>query len=380
MRKTFNCLYFFLAPALAFAEGKGYCQGEMLSSSCPSAYNAPAAPAVTHKLKKGLVETNIFLEAAFTYWYVGQEGMKVASNAVLNSATLSYAQNITSYIPSFNYQPGFKLGLGIINSNEWQYKIGYTFVNSSISTKFTPPSGESLPAGSTTTAAGTPVLALDDWFLQGGTNQQALAASNISSKWKLDFNFLDFTIGRPYYQGRALIASPFGGLEVGFIDQNFSVEARQASGQTTNATIPIWSRNSSSSWGVGPVLGLDTRYLWGQLSLITKGAFGLLYTNYTSIKHNEDAASSSFNAGPYYATIHNLYAMRPNATLCLGIEWDRYLNCDANHLNIALTYDFAIYFAQNMMREQLNEILTGAASAPSNLFFQGLTVSARVDF
>ncbi len=378
-----NILLFplFFLPFFAFAKEAEIIPGKPLPQTSPMGYNIPGATSVTHKLNKGLAGTDLFLEAAFTWWYIGQEGLKVASNSVLNSTTLSYADNTNSYFPSFNFEPGFKVALGTVDKREYEYRIGYTWAHTNKTTSAVAPVEENLPAGSTTVAAGTAVLALDNWFLQSSTGNQALAASSLTSKWNLDFNLIDFTIGRPYYQGPSLIASPFGGLEVGFISQNFNVDIYQATGQISNLPVqPLTSRNSSSSWGVGPLLGIDTKYIWRELRLLTKGSFGLLYTNYTSVKHSEERASTDFNPSPYTASFSNYYAMRPNADLELGLGWNRYFNSHNQHIDLRLTYDFSIYFAQNMMRTLLNDVFLGASAAPSNLFFQGLTASARIDF
>jgi len=359
-------------------------QGEFLSERYASGYNKEAATAVTHKLRHGLSDSNFFIDASFTYWYLSQEGLKIATNGVLASGSnLLLAKDTSSYFPHFNYKPGFKIGIGGVNCSEWQWKGEYTWVHANIETKTTSlPPNEISPAGSLITADGTAVFVMNDWFLQGSTLGQPLAASAISSKWLLNMNLIDLTVGRPYYQGRNLTIHPFGGLQIAVISQKMNLAIFEAIGQLFNLpSQPIRSLNNSHSWGLGPTIGFDGNCLLPcRFRLEGNGALSLLYTTYTSIKHSEDAASTLFNIGPYTASLKNYRAIRPNASLELGLGWGKYTQNGATHIDLSLTYNFAIYWAQNMMRKLLDDISAGISPAPADLFTQGLTVTGRLDF
>lgn len=359
-------------------------QREILGQDYSPSYNAPAAVAVSHKLtQKWLAEESFFADASFTYWYLSEEGLEIATNGVLNGSTLYYSTKTSSYFPSFNYEPGFKVGIGSIHANEWVSKAEYTWTHAHVgSSGLHSASGGTLPAGSTTTTAGTSVFVVNDWFLQGSSSGQALAASSISSHWTLNMNTLDLTAGRPWYQGKSLILSAMGGLELAFISQEMKISLTEAAGQLTSLpSQPIDSRNHSNSWGIGLITGGEClRLLPWDFYINGKGSLALLYTTYTSIKHSEDIASTAFNPGPYKTSYKNYHAVRPSASLDLGLGWARYFCNNSCYLDLSLSYQFSIYWAQNMMRKLLDDTLVGISAAPADLFTQGLTLTAAIHF
>ena len=154
-------------------------QGEPLQCYGP-AYNAPAAIDVNYKkYKYSCPQFSGFIDASFIYWYAGEDGLKLASTGVLSGGTVYYAQNTTSLEQSFNYKPGFKVGLGATIGHEWTVHAEYTWYRGQNSTQSGTLSGTSLTAGTAAVAAGTNVWLVDDWFLQG-SGGQALSGSSIS--------------------------------------------------------------------------------------------------------------------------------------------------------------------------------------------------------
>ncbi len=385
MKKTAIATLFFCSLYLcADAPPPPSRHGEVLDGNYAPAYNAPSAVAVSHKVDgMGMSNLSFFADLAFTYWYLSEEGLKIASNGVLNTATLAYPIKAHTFYPAFQYEPGFKIGVGMIDKDEWQYRVGYTWAHTHVgANKLNSTPGGDLPAGTTTIAAGAAVFVSDDWFLQGSSGGQALAASSISSHWNLTMNIVDITGGRPYYQGKRLILSPCGGLELAFISQEMEVALSEFSAQIPlPSPQPIESHTNSQSWGIGPTAGCESKLLlpW-DLYLEGKGAFSLLYTTYTTLKHSEDAAATNFNPGHYKLSHNNYHAMRPSASMELGLGWGRYLGNSCCYADLAFTYEFSIYWAQNMMRKLLDDFLTGTAPAAADLFTQGLSITGSFNF
>lgn len=341
-------------------------------------YNSPAAIQIPHNSN-----WSFFADASFTYWYLAQEGLEIATNGVLNGINLSPAIETSAYFPSFKYKPGFKVGIGTICPHDWEYRADYTWIHSNISTSgLQAANGGNLPAGSTTLSSGTSVFVVNGWFVQSSTAGQSLAGSSMSADWTLHMNVIDVTGGRPFYQGETLTISPRGGLEATIITQSLDVGLTEISPQVSNLpSQPIYSYNSSHSWGIGFVGGgTSTQFLPKSFYLEETAKFALLYTTYTSVKHKEDVASTAFNSGPYTLNYDNYYALRPNASLDLGLGWGRYLKQNTVHVDLRLSYEFAIYWGQNMMRTLLDSMITGTGAASNNLFTQGGTFTAMVNF
>jgi hypothetical protein len=329
---------------------------------------------------------NAFADASYTYWLAGEDGLTIATNGILSSGVLYFAQESQNLSPSFSYQSGFKAGLGIVGDHEWVLRADYTwFRGRNTKSSGAPLTGTALTAGvpTGTAASGSKVWAVSDWFLQGTTGGQALSGSSVSSVWRLSMDLVDATFSRPFYQGRWITVTPFGGLRGAFIRQSMDVSL------TENITLfsgdlplqPIGSRNHSNSWAVGPRLGCETQVVMpkgfrfgGDLSA------SLLFTRYTSVKHSEDMAATTFNPGPYTASYKNYDCLRAAAELGLGVGWGSYFSDQDYHFGLSADYDFMIFWSRNIMRQLLDSVLTGTASSSSDLYLHGLTVTGRFDF
>jgi len=350
-------------------------QAEPLCCYAP-AYNAPAAIDVS------TCGTAFFADASFTYWFAGQEGLKIANNGVGSDGIYYFALKTETLTQPFDYKPGFKVGVGAVVNHEWTLRADYAWYRGRTSLNSETISDTVPTAGTEAAASGTSVWVVDDWFLEGTTSGQALSGPHVSSSWKLSLDLIDATLGRPFYEGRYLIISPFAGLRSALIRQSMTVELTELA--TLFAAIPaqpIGSRNHSNSWSIGPRMGLNAQCLMG-CGFRFEGdlAASLLYTRYTSIKHSEDSASLGFNPGPYKASLNNYSALRPNAELGLGLGWGTYSYCKKYHIDFSANYDFMIFWSQNMMRKLLDDALTGTSPAAADLYLHGLTVTGRLDF
>ena len=361
-------------------------QGEPLPATSFSAgYNTPAVIDVNHKdIGMSSESIRMFVDGAFTYWYAGEDGLDLATSAALNSGSLYYGQNAQTLSQSSSYKPGFKVALGIIGDHEWSAKAEYTWYRGTNQTSSTL-SGTTLTAGTptSTAASGTSVWAVDDWFLQSSSTGQALSGSTVSSSWHLAMDIADAVFSRPFYTGRAVTVSPFAGLRSAWIRQSMTVNLTEDPSifGGSISTQPIQSRNSSNSWSIGAIMGCESKWLLPMgFRFQGDASASLLYTQYTSIKHSEDVAATTFNAIPYTISITNYNTVRPMADLGLGMGWGKYLGDGDYHLDFSADYSFMVFWSQNMFRKLIDHNLSGTGSTPGDLFLHGLTITARFDF
>jgi len=357
-------------------------QGEPLNCYEP-AYNAHAVTNVNPKeWSPRLPSIAAFADMSFIYWYAGEEGLTLASNGVYNSGTIYFAESTKTIIQSSDYKPGFMLGAGIVGYGDWQIKAEYTWYRGTNGTDSGTLSGTVPTAGITTPSSGTAVWVVNDWFLQG-TPSQALSGSQVSSSWHVSMDLIDLMASRPFYQSRHLIVSPSGGLRSALIRQSMTVNLTESPTlfSSSVSSQPIQSRNHSNSWSVGPRGGCVSQCLLPK-GLRIEGSFGLslLYTRYTSIRHSEDAAATTFNAGPYITNYPAYNCLRPELDAGLGIGWGMYLGNQDYHLDFSMDYDFMIFWSHNMLRRFLDDTLTGTSPGSSDLYFHGLTITGRFDF
>lgn len=341
----------------------------------PSPFTLPARIIVP---TRSYLACNVSIDTSFIYWFASQDGMSLASSANLQSGTAVNLENgSTQLIQPFNYDPGFKVGLGI-GYDDWELHTEYTWVrqNTSINSNAPPSNG----------AGGTSVWLMNNWFAQAvGSNNNSLSATQVSSKWHLGIDWLDATVGRPYYQSRSMVLSPYGGIRALWIRQSLNIGANVPSAALTIAQLPlsaqpIYSRNQSHSWSLGPVFGSGARWLIGSgVRLEGHGDISLLFTQYSRLTHSENSVSANSDSPLFGTSQTNFNTVRPTAQLGLGIGWGSYTYCGKYHVDFSADYDFNVFWNQNMIRSLVDNFSAGSSSS-GDLFLHGLTLTGRFDF
>jgi hypothetical protein len=194
-------------------------------------------------------------------------------------------------------------------------------------------------------------------------------------------DLVDVGAMRPFYQGTHLIMAPFGGLRGQFIRQNFSLTAENM--QDTAATVPsATTKHKSNSWAVGPRAGCLAKWHlgWG-LRFEGDVAGSILYTRYTKASFSsEHALLADIGLPESGASLRNYNCLRAVNEMNLGLGWGSYFDCRNYHLDLLLSYDFQVYWNQNMIRALSASTVSRSGLSAANLYLQGLTVKAQFDF
>lgn len=338
-------------------------RGEPLTTQqYPAGTNLAAGYAV--QPKTGYWPYQSFLNFAFNYWQVSQEGMELATNGqYLGSEPLPEVANNVAYVQAAAYKPGFTAGIGMC-IDDWEIASSYTWVRSTISQT------ESAPTGWSPTTVWIP----KPWIQNAG-----VSTTQLSSEWHVAMDLWDTAVSRPYYQSPCLTIHPFGGIRAAWIRQklNLTFSTYPMTGLTLTPQ-PIQSRNLSHSWALGPRFGSEARCLL-PMGFRLEGDFAasLLFTRYTTVFQKEDAANTV--SLDRYLTYTNYDTLRPAIEAGLGLGWGRYLSNQDYHLDFSASYDFQLFWDQNMMRKLVSEQYN-QSYATGNLLLQGLTVKARFDY
>ena len=356
-----RCMYFFYSSLLCASAFAGV-----------ENFSLPMTPPEPDGQQKSTIK--YLMDASFTYWYGKQEGMEIAETGIINSSgVVDFNSNNKVFSPSFSYQPGFKLGLGIQGNNDWNLQADYTWFRGSDTTSKSAHAND-------TTGSGSGIWVLDDWFLQTTSTGQSITGSHVQSNWHLALDQLDIFASNPVYMNKNIAVAAMYGLRTTFIGQKMNLEVTEDLGSTSSLpSQPIHSKNKSHCWGIGPEAGLDIQYQL-PMGFRFEGDFmaSLLYTTFTKIKHTEDAILTTSNE--VSASWSNYTTMRPVIDLGLGIGWKKDLSGNKYCIDFLASYDFSMYWGQNMMRKMLDEYWSGTSGAASDLFFQGLTVNAAFSF
>jgi hypothetical protein len=336
-------------------------QGEALpDGEYPAAYNAPAA--VRTKNWDCCTWT---VSGSFIYWHASQESMDIAY--VDPTAVIGFARKNAVAFQKFEYQPGFKIGLGLdSNFDDWSIAAEYTRLHETLHTHRTAPK-----------VAGLQIYNNPDWYANTFSTNNTVPFAK--SKWNLEFDMLDGVLSRPFYQGTRVTVSPYGGARVLWIEQEFNITL------FGNNQVPSKSENQSESWGIGPKVGACTHWILGSgFRLEGNAAASLLYMRYDKVFHKESGLATtntpSVQIHDVGGTIRHFSTLRPIIDMGMGIGWGYYLGSGQKcYIDLSARYDFMYLWNQNVMRE-LVTTLQNRVDHVGDLQIHGLTASAALSF
>lgn len=337
------------ANAQTSQKPKGYDQGYQVSpGQMTCAYNSSARIDV-----KG--SWDIFAYGSFIWWNPVQEDMELAISDETDTTNLPIVNGKVINM-DFKYKPGFKVGLGMnLDQDNWDGVVEYTWLH------FTQRQSSGRPAEGIL----HPTLPHPENLAE---------ATNTSGRWRTSLDFVNAELARSYYVGTHLTFRTHFGARLSLIDQRFT--ARYTSRATEQQ---IRSRNTSNSWGLGPRAGLDSNWLLGLgFRVIGNVSADVLYTRYNITTKEDDATDPTTLAVNVKDTIRYL---RPHTEFQMGLGWGTYFDNNSWHIDFAASYDFHVFWNQNMFRKFYSSTSEGLSSySYGDLYLHGLTATVRFDF
>jgi hypothetical protein len=324
-------------------------------------------------------ESDFFIMADLIYWTAKQDGLEYARNGIpnqtLDGTTLPPAfANIaaigeTKAIGS-HWDPGFKVGIGLnLQHDGWDVSCVYTWFQS-----------EHSDTG--TNGAFAPLWNVGD-FRNGTPNFTMRSLFNtVAASWKVNFNNVNFKLGRNFYISHFLKLHPYFGFRAAWQKQDFITDfADLANAPVTEATQrpTILKMNADQDhWGIGVLGGLAAAFQFNHnWSLF--GSFDLsgLWGQY-DIKRKDTAtwvSGSTTTDQTYFWGQNKYHTVVPVCDLNLGFRFDHWFDKDNHHFSISAGWEELVWFNMN----QFIEIFTPDGNN-GNLSFQGFTLEFRFDF
>ncbi len=281
-----------------------------------------------------------FASANFILWQANQNSMEIGRFVLSDNTRLGSVINM-----SFDYEPGFKVGLGF-HFDTWNTFIEYTRLHLS-NTDDT----EKLPENAS--GINSP------WYTT--FNHQ-----NIYAKWKLKYDIIDFQFARPFYNGTRLILKPHFGIRSGWIDQNLNI----------NTTLPAIRKAdlNNETYLIGGRAGSYADWLIGSGVKITSAIAASLNYQHFKTKYKERTEIAIVR---WYKDKIGLFT--PNLDLSLGLGYGTYFDNFNWHFDLLIAYDFVYWWNQNTL-ENNQSSLNNVDASPGDLMLQGLNISFRFDF
>lgn len=261
-----------------------------------------------------------------------------AFNEEDESTVLISKRNIED--PHFNWNTGFRLGIGWISSSCWDV-VGYWTCFNTDAHLNQKRRGEN----------------------EGSEDQR----SHERRKWNLNFNAADVVFSRNFHLNQyCLNLRPFLGLRGAWINQKLHSNAVSAikTGEEVD-DLKVHEKNKERFQGIGPLLGFQADWYIGcNFSLFGAIDFGVLYGHFNvrskkTSKFEEDSSSSDSKK--------NIHACEAVVDAVLGLSWN-YRVCNCFSLILQLSCEHHRYFDQNKIGDN------------GDLCFDGGTFSANIAF
>lgn len=337
----------------------GVGQGHGAYNYMEGGYNAPARYEVNGCW-------NFFITADFIYWQPRQENMGLANAMPLGSPVPPIVDSTIIY-QKFSWKPGFRVGLGMnFGHDNWAGLVEYTWFHNTHRTSSDEPNFDN--------GGGLVMLWASGLFLN--TENTGLA-DGFNSRWDLDMDLLDFVLQRIYYVGTKLSFRTFFGGRATWISQDMDFNFLLNPLTNPLGLSTVNSIYYSSSWALGPRFGTDLTWMigWG-FSLASKLAGDISYARY-KVNWNEDEVRTG--GGPGQGTHWTVSQLRPHAEASFGLGWGTYF-CDKGfHLQFTATYDFNVWWNQNMMKA-LQGYVNNLQEVQGNLYTHGVDLKVQFDF
>jgi hypothetical protein len=348
-------IFSFFSFSFLFAECVDEKEGEKntgFSTKIIQGYNAPARVDVNDSW-------DIFLSSSYLYWQVKEGGMEVAKS-------FSSSEKLSIKNMNNNFQSGYKVAASSkFCYDDWSVFLEYTRLHEHRNTQVSAEDGGYLEPFNLYYSA------LDE------DSEKINHATSCLKKLFFSYDMLDIDFNRSCYKGSKLTFLSFFGARGGWIDQKVQVSGDLINTETY-AVKQGKSLTRSSSWLIGPRIGLDTNWEMGSgFRFFSNGGFSLLYQHFNiSFKQSNYLNLSKISI---FAKDKIGY-LNPNLDFILGLGFRRFFDEKRWNVDLSIGYSFLYFWNQNFLRSFSDKILYKIDSADSSLMIHGLTATLRLDF
>ena len=323
---------------------------------------------------------DIYVTGEFLYWQAAEDGLDYVVDSQAPMRISQQGPVIRFALPdgkvkevSFDYDPGFRVGLGTIFGNLWDLNLSWT--------RFRTDDTSSTRKSATGTLLPTKLTVFDT---PGLFPPSALYfADRASAHWDIDYDTLTLEFGRAFTPNKYLALRPHIGVIGAWIDQSMSFNYDSTS--ILGSVLLMKVKNNNDFKGVGLRTGFDLRCPLGKgWSIFGNFAGALLWGDF-SLKQRQDLDDLVFQLTIDMLHLH--HGQRDvvgNLQMLGGFRWDRYFSKKRTHLGLYAAYEFNEWFRQyrivSFNQPVMNGTIDNLSGNRGDLEFQGFTLGARFDF
>lgn len=327
---------------------------------CPpneAAYNAPYIIDVCSCF-------DVYLTGSFLYWKAYEENIEIG----MTDNTTGYSVpildgNIVGM--NFEYKSAFKVGLGFFfGCDNWDFFVEYTRYHPSISGSATSPNGVD--------------GRLFSYWIHPDTDYVSL---NGSASWDLGMDNVDFLLRREFWVGKSLTFRPQVGLRASWIDQSYNVTYTSIYNDGYVIDDSTTVKQSADFSGAGFVAGLDTSWMFcGNFRLFGNFLTSIVYADYDISGSQYATVGGSEDIDQRVIFSYSPEFLRSNMELSMGLGWGDYFFCNDWYFDLAVGYNFNVYWNYNAFRRFVDDVNSGVTYSFGDMYIHGLNITAKLHF
>lgn len=269
-----------------------------------------------------------------------------------------------------SWDGGFRLGIGCdLPCDEWDFAVNWTWFRTRVNTKAQAGDGEWL----------TPA-----W----GRDNSEFVAQSAHARWSLNLNILDVEFGREFCVSPCLSLRPFVGIRAAWINQHYKIdyvsEALVFDPEDDCFQKEEEIRMRSRFSGAGVLGGLDSEWKLGcGLSIYGDVAASLLWGKFRrNTFDTETFSGDEFARTECYDQTDNTHTggCRAITDASIGLRWRQFFDCDRMALTLSVGWELHCFFDQNRFENIASRHKPQPQVERGDLYTQGVTVAARLDF
>ncbi len=315
--------------------------------------------------------SNWFLSITPLLWHVKVGGTAFAYSDSAPDLSLPISGRIKQV--DFEWDLGFEATLGYqFNYGGWDMLLQYC-------------SYDTHASESTSVRGDNALIPLKGYEAITEQDGKFVFCQEAKSQFSLNYQSAQWQLGRHFYVEEHLSLRPHIGI-AGYVLQLDQI-ARYYGGQPALENLGLQRnfvqiRDVSHYWGVGPQMGIDTKWHLGKYICIVSDMSSTIAYGRFSVDHGEKYSLGLPNHGVHLQ--ENFHFFTPNCTMKFGLEYNTYINEDRNHLRLSVLYSLSYFLRVNQMQQVQypipNTSLAKFQSQSNDVGLHGLQMHFRLDF
>ncbi len=298
--------------------------------------------------------SEFYIDASGLYWRAHENGL---AYALRSSSNHKLAPNSEIENPDFDWDFGFRIGLGYRFSNEYDLLAQFTSLQTHANNDLFAHHGEVL---------------FPSW--QKPTEGGPDFAKHVHTHWRLHLGIVDLLLAKRFQVSSYFAIIPQAGVRAGSIRQKYYLD--YFGGSFIDGEEIVHMKNKF--FGVGPNAGLVAEWGLGKgFSLFGKSLFSLLFGHFYLHQNNYARGGKERPLG-----VRDFFsATGPVIDFTAGLSWKRCFDGRLKQIWLALAWDELLCFSQNQLLRFTSAGSEGAFfSNQGDLFVSGAELAMRFDF